>query len=174
MVRAIIVTESGIRLYDNIPDADYCQDETDSYIAHSTIGLDTFEQSFRKKPHWSAYDKGFSRQFLFKEAGFADMDDDTQIALVNYLCNQLGDWGVAKHRAYAFYTTSSGGGWNGKLTFNPHTNTLTAHRNAVSFDETYRDFYKDYLVYHLESAYQTAIRQAESNKAAQSGAPKQW
>lgn len=157
---AILITAKGIRLYDRIPDGRYCDSENDTYVAFSR--QDYEERQFTKQPHWLAYDQAFFQQFLFEDAGFADMDGETQIDLANYLRKQLKHWGIAHHRARAVWTEMSGGGWNGKLTFDPHSNTLTAGRYRTSVHEYTREFYSDFLVYSLENAYHASLEQTQT------------
>lgn len=168
-IRGIIITERCIRLYDRIWDERYCESEKDSYPVISEVGLDQMERNYQKREHWAVYDGRFIRELSFAAAGYERMDGDTQMVLANYLRAQLGEWGAASHRAWAFYKSVSGGGFNGTFTYNRNTGVLTAGRYPSSVDEVARELYSDYFLYSLADAY----AMAQNRRRAEAEAPQQ-
>lgn len=153
-VSAVIITDSCVRLYDRILDERYCDEKTDIHLVQSIHALDQAEANFRKKESWTVYDRTCMRELTFSHAGYGNMDDDTQMALANYLLAQRKELGAVHHHAYGYYEAVSGS-FTGKFTYNPHTGSITAHKD-VSLTTIQRTFYSDYFLYRLDKAYAMA------------------
>lgn len=164
-VSAVIITESCIRLYDRILDERYCDEKTDIHLVQSIPALDQAEANFRKKENWAVYDRTCMKELTFSLAGYGNMDDDTQMALANYLLQQCKEWGGVYHHAFGFYEAVSSS-FTGKFTYNSHTGSITAHKD-VDLTTIQRTFYRDYFLFRLDIAYAMASERKQKADAMQ-------
>ena len=146
---AVIVTKNSIRLYDRIVRGAYCQEEKLHEVAASQYDLHERELHFQKPEHWAAYDQpGICKQtYNFDALGYEDLDEDTFRCLADYLCGKLGAWEKVEHLADVKYTSYSGGGFTGEITYNAHTGRFRAEKYKVGIHDYTSELYRDYFIF---------------------------
>ncbi len=172
----IIITKDGIRLYNRIPDERYCHTEIDFVEVKNRVIKNTEPiEPYTKKAHWQIYDYTYCQKIDFSAEGFEEMQDDTQVLLVRYLCSELSEWGAAKHRAYTPIYERVHGKYSDTLSYNRENNQITIERtDYLKSTNQYSDLYNDYFVFDLSVAYAQYQCQINPPIKETNPKPKQW